>query len=258
MFNYLLTKILKIAGYVLETREEAIIFAGEMRMKTPTPSIIFNHVGEHAKDSKQAYQSFSHYNALLQHIDRLNGHISVKPSQFGKHRYLIDLLAFAMSEKKRMLWIDAEEYNKSPDQLAIAIRLTEKLGEGSFCPIGLTIQLRADNCVRYAMECFENGIRVRLCKGAYPKKQKRSELLNLAQIIIEGHKCYMKKTEENLLEIATIKDMDLAVLATEHRLPLQVLYGWHEEFLDHLYGATIYVPFGNRWWPYIKRRIRGK
>jgi len=255
MFNKILAKTLKLIGYVLETIEEALEFAEKVNKSKA--GIIFNCIGEHTKNPKQIYQSFSHYCKLLQ----CDKDISIKLSQFemqqksafSKHSYLIHALAKETALKKRMLWIDAEEYNKSSEQLMVAIQLAEKFGKDSFCPIGLTIQLRADNCISDAVECFKRGIKVRLCEGAYPKKQSdpTSSLYAVRTIA-------MQSKSKGLLEVATMRNIKLVMLAIEYKLPLQILYGWHKRFLDYPYKLTIYVPFGTHWWPYIKRRIREK
>lgn len=254
MFNKALIKILKLMGYVLETREEALKFANIVEAKT---AIIFNYVGEHAKDLRQMHQSFSHYCGLLQY----GRDLSIKLSQFeiqqkstsSTYLYLIDRLTKEMASRKRMLWIDAEEYNKSSEQLAMAIRLAEKFRKDGFCPIGLTIQLKANNCVSDAVECFKRGIKVRLCKGAYPRKQS-----NLASLLYDARIIAEQSESKGLLEIATMRDINLVMLAIEYELPLQILYGWHKEFLDYPCGLIIYIPFGTHWWPYIKRRIKEK
>jgi len=263
MFNYFLTKILRALRYVLETEEQALLFHWGLAEKV---GVIYNYVGEHAKKSKDIYQSFIQYCRLIEYLNNrleystdLNEHISIKLSQFGTHRYLVDRLAERMP-KKCTLWIDAEGYDECHNQFSIARQIAKK----SECGVGLTIQLKSEWCLNDVIKCFKEGIKVRLCKGAYPKKgmtdfealRKVREVIKLYKKMTEGHDGH--DGHDCILEIATIKDMDLVMLAVENELPLQVLYGWHKKFFNHPYGVTVYVPFGNRWLPYIKRRIRGK
>lgn len=271
MFNKLLTKTLKLMGYVLETREEALEFAKRAKYsdtlyqgalsggRTPLsirkdPSIIFNYVGEHTSSPQEIYITVSHYHALLQSYAASDKReISIKPTQFGDNIGLINCLAKKSTKKAKTLWIDAEEYELADKQLELAKYLS-----GCHYSVGLTIQLRSDRYLTDAKECFSKGIKVRLCKGAYPQPQLRKKhLLDRAKLVIHFHELY-RGPSLRLLEIATIRDMDLAMLTVKNELPLQALYGWHKRFLDYPYGLTIYIPFGTCWWPYIKRRIKEK
>lgn len=260
MLNKILTKTLKTLGYALETREEALEFAEYMKCSylSSKPGIIFNYVGEHTHDFNEIYRTFIHYYALLQHIAE-GGHerdLSIKMSQFLDYPYFIGRLVKEMLYKKRVIWIDGEEYDKAEGQLIMAKYLAERFSNKAyaFCPVGLTIQLKSNTYFEDAKACFEKGIKVRLCKGAYPSKIKKEELIIRAERIIRGG----KTAKSNLLEIATTEDIDLVMIAFEHKLPLQLLYGWHKKFIEYPYGVKIYTPFGHNWWPYIVRRIKEK
>lgn len=266
MLNKILTKLLKVGEYALETREEAIEFAERMKCShySPTPGIIFNYVGEHARDFNEIYRTFIHYYVLLQHIAE-GGHerdLSVKPSQFGDYPYFIGRLVEEILYKKRIIWIDAEEYNNARGQLGMAGYLADKFYNKAykFCPVGLTIQLKSNTYFEDARTCFEKGIKVRLCKGAYPSKIRKDDLIIRAAEVVEEYAGQLEigVVKSNLLEIATTKDMDLVKLALREKLPLQLLYGWHKRFIEYPYGVKVYVPFGNNWWPYIVRRMKGK
>lgn len=265
MLNKVLTKTLKAMGYALETREEAIEFAERMkRYPSPIPGVIFNYIGEHVKDFNEIYKTFIHYYTLLRHIAE-EGHergLSIKISQFLDYPYFIGRLVKEMSHKRKMLWIDAEEYDKAEGQLIMARYLAERLYNKAykFCPVGLTIQLRSNTHFRDVKNCFSRGIKVRLCKGAYPSKITKEELIESAERVVREYNMELKGgiAKLNQLEIATIGDIDLVMLALEHKLPIQLLYGWHKKFIEHPYGVKIYTSFGNNWWPYMVRRIKEK
>jgi len=123
---------------------------------------------------------------------------------------------------------------------------------------------RQNTYLEDARACFENGIKVRLCKGAYPSKIKNDDLMVRAEQVLDEYVMQLeiplegKVSKFNLLEIATMKDIDLVKLALKEKLPLQLLYGWHKEFIEYPYGVKIYTAFGNNWRPYIARRLREK
>jgi hypothetical protein len=272
MLNTILTKTLKAAGRALETRKEAIEFAERIereRRYSPTPGIIFNYIGEHAKDFNAIYKTFIHYYILLQHTaeESHERDISIKISQFGNYPYFISRLVEEMLTKKRRLWIDAEEYEKAEGQLIMARHLADRFYNKAFnfCPVGLTIQLKSNTYLEDAKACFGEGMKVRLCKGAYPSKIEKCELMTRAKEVVSAYDTRLtdaqftiKAAKPNLLEIATTGDINLVMLALEHKLPLQLLYGWHEKFIEYPYGVKIYTPFGNNWGPYIVRRIKEK
>lgn len=264
MLNKILTKTLKTMGYALETREEAIKFAEDMKCSYHflKPGTIFNYIGEHVHDFNEIYKTFIHYYILLQHIAE-GGHerdLSIKLSQFGDYPYFISRLVEEMLHKKRVVWIDAEEYSNARGQLGMAKYLAEKFHNKAyeFCPVGLTIQLRSNTYLEDARACFEKGVKVRLCKGAYPSKIKNDDLMVRAEQVLLEIPLEGKVSKFNLLEIATMKDIDLVKLALKEKLPLQLLYGWHKEFIEYPYGVKIYTAFGNNWRPYIARRLREK
>jgi len=254
MSNKILTKILKKTGYVLESEDEAMGFALSTNVLKPTPIIIYNYIGEHNTNLKKIYRTFYTYCSLLKVIPIVykgtsRRELSIKPSQFGAHSDLISVFAKEMTDRNSTLWIDAEDYYLSNNQLVLAEQLSSTYGPNS---IGITLQLKSNSCFDDAMKCIENGIKIRLCKGAYPSNISDSHTL------VSKAKNIVCEDEKGLVEIATMRDASLVMLAIENKLPLQTLYGWHKEFLNHPYGIKIYIPFGTDWWPYIKRRIKEK
>ena len=241
MLNTQLTKILKIfSNRILETREEAL------KTIIIKERCVINYIGEHSKSLEDELQALFHYIYLF-----CRGYsISIKPSQFRSTWWIDEITNIENKPPRPMLWIDAEEYCESKKQLEIAVQLKK------FCDVGLCIQLKSPSFLEDVAKCIDNNIHIRLCKGAYKPKRgiNRKELLTNAELAIEiceeADKFY-------LLEIATIKDYDLVLLAMKYGLVLQLLYGWDGEFKDYPYGTRIYIPFGTHWMPYILRRLRG-
>jgi len=258
MFNKIVTKILRRTGYVLESREEALKFGIDMRgvIPGPEPVMIYNYIGEHNTKPEKIYETFYEYCSLsniIPTISKSNTNIvrtelSIKLSQFGYNEPFISIIAKFMEDKNSTLWIDAEDYSKADYQLDMVKRLHEM----GYSSVGLTIQLRHPLAISQAIECFKNDIKVRLCKGAYDSIRKNEDVL----LIEKAETIVALDKKDGLLELATIRNPDLIMLAIKNKLPLQTLYGWHKKFLNHPYKLKIYVPFGTDWGPYIKRRVR--
>lgn len=260
MFDRTLTLFLQSIGKGSGNLKHALSVASSI----PEPevnTIIFNYIGENTTHYKGIYKATANYYSILKIIrDGSKREISIKPSQFNYNMTLLKHLARDVNIKRSVLWIDAEEYDQAKRQFRLALDLSSFLSSGPkedpIPPnsIGLCIQLKNPNCVKYARRCFDKNIKVRLCKGAYSWKIDQYYLSERAERIVEVHKEYKK----DLLEIATIRDVSLVMLALENELPLQILYGYHQKLMDYPYITKVYLPFGTNWWPYIKRRIREK
>ncbi len=207
-------------------------------------------------------KAIANYYSVLNSIkNRGEREISVKPSQFDDNEILLKHLIINVCIKQGILWVDAEGYDQANKQLELALTLSSYLNPDvksrvlKSHNVGLCLQLKSDDCELHAIECFRNNILVRLCNGSYSSnKYSKGVLLSRAKRIVELH----KESTGNLLEVATVGDFDLAMLALEHELPIQLLYGFHKKFKNYPFTKKVYLPFGKHWGPYIKRRIGEK
>lgn len=260
MFNRMFTSFLELSGKGAGSLEYALnVVHGELK---DADTVIFNYIGENTTHKKGIYRAVANYYSILNSIKNIGKReISIKSSQFDHNRVLLEHLTRDVCIKGSVIWIDAEEYDQARKQLRLALDLssylnTRSLQESTKKPytVGVCIQLKNHNCERHAKECFANNIRVRLCKGAYDLSYKPTEgvLLDRAERIIKLYNEY----RNGLLEMATIGNMDLIMLALENELPIQILYGYHKRLMDYPYTTKVYLPFGTCWWPYIVRRIK--
>lgn len=260
MFSRLLTLFLESIGKGSGNLKHALSSASNLS-GPQINAVIFNYIGENTTRQKGIYKAMVNYYSVLKIIrDGSKREISIKPSQFNYNMILLKHLARDVNIKRSVLWIDAEEYDQAKRQFRLALDLSSFLSSGTgddpIPPnsIGLCIQLKNPNCEKFARRCFDKNIKVRLCKGAYPRKVDQYYLSERAKRIVEIHNEY----EKDLLEMATIRDVSLVMLALENELPLQILYGYHRKLMDYPYITKVYLPFGTHWWPYIKRRIKEK
>ncbi len=259
MFNKILTIFLQLCGKAAGDLEHALSVVPDL---TWADSIIFNYIGENVKNQEDVYKAVANYYSVFNSMVKGgNKDISVKISQFGGNEVLLKHLITSVCIRNSVLWVDAEEYDQANKQLELALTLSSYLNPDVKSRIlqpntvGLCLQLKSDDCEIHAKECFINNILVRLCKGAYPSdKYTKGVLLSKAERIILLH----KESTGNLLELATVGDFDLAMLALEHELPLQLLYGFHKKFMNYPFTKKVYLPFGKNWYPYIKRRFMEK
>ena len=113
----------------------------------------------------------------------------------------------------------------------------------------------------------DQGIRVRLCKGAYlephsvafPKKQDvdRNYVELMKLLLDKGTYPAIATHDEKMIE-ATRAYSDLRKLPRD-AFEFQMLYGIRRDLQRQLvkegYGVRLYVPFGRAWYPYYMRRL---
>ena len=112
-----------------------------------------------------------------------------------------------------------------------------------------------------------DGIRIRLCKGAYneppdiafPKKADvDANYVKLAKILLKSGVYHGLATHDEKI-IATMKQFATAEKIPPAEYEFQMLYGVRRDLQEQLvregYGLRVYIPFGTEWYPYFMRRL---
>jgi proline dehydrogenase len=112
-----------------------------------------------------------------------------------------------------------------------------------------------------------DGIRIRLCKGAYkepadlafPKKADAdANYVKLAKMLLKSGVYHGLAThDENIIAIMKQFATNEKIAPTEYEF--QMLYGVRRDLQEQLvregYGLRVYIPFGTEWYPYFMRRL---
>jgi proline dehydrogenase len=194
--------------------------------------------------------------------------VSVKPTAVGLFLATgtaadnIARICAAAAEAGTTVTLDAEEHTAIEPTLQIAAKL-----RAEFPDLGCVVQA----CLRRAEEDCQvlaaQGVRVRLCKGAYNEPDsvaftaRREVDLSYARclrVLMAGPGYPMIATHDpRLIEIAT----SLALLTGRARdsFEYQMLYGIRPDEQRRL-AATgarmrVYVPYGGDWYAYLVRRL---
>jgi proline dehydrogenase len=158
--------------------------------------------------------------------------------------------------------IDMEDSSTTNATLAVHRRVWATHGN-----IGVVIQ----SCLRRSPGDIDalnaDGVRVRLCKGAY---RERRELAYTTRAEIDGA---FDSLAERLLRKGTypafathderlvrrVIALAKALRVNADRFEFQMLYGIRRDLQDGLldagYTVRVYVPFGQEWYPYFMRRL---
>ena len=243
-----------------DTMEDAFRVAEELN-KDGFEAII-NFLGEEVKDRAQIRDNVNVYAALIRRIyqQKLRARISVKPSQLGlKIDPRIYWYQMVHIGREAFLYkVPFEIDIETEDTVQKTIQSTIFL-KNYFSGLDLR-QALAMNFKRsfdYLYDLTAAGVKVRLCKGAYPskysEKQVRERYYSAAS--------YLLRQKANS-DFAT-HDLELTnrILRLRNEYPavcgFQFLWGLRKRMWKKLAGqgehVAIYVPFGKNWLPYAKR-----
>ena len=259
------------------TVEEAI--AAAQQLNREGIAVTLDALGESVTDEQHANASAATYHRLLDEIatHNLNANVSLKLSQMGMdvghdssategpalaERIVGNLVAHA-ARLHNFVRIDMEgsEYTEA------TVAMTERLYARFPDAVGTVLQAYMFRTEDDADRLIRQGIRIRLCKGAYKepaeiafpaKSDVDANYLHVAKKLIpSGVFCGMATHDEAIVG-------DLCHFAKVHRIEksafeFQMLYGIRRDLQRKLvakgYGVRVYVPFGTEWYPYFMRRL---
>ena len=228
-------------------------------------------LGEHIHRKEQAERAQKAYLDLVREINNEPSPVdlSVKVTQMGLdidreicRRNISELLAAASRHTVR-LDMEGSGYTQSTIDLCVALHRPHK-------NLGQAVQAYLFRTANDVDRLIENGISVRLCKGAYKESPKiawssmddiRANFLKLAKkLLSEGLLPAIATHDEYLL--AEILDFTARKNIDPKSFYFEMLYGvrrdLHKVLLDKGYQVRIYVPYGKSWLPYTLRRLTEK
>ena len=236
-------------------------------------SVTLDSLGESVSTELEAHKAAEIYHQLLDQIAarKLNANISVKLTQMGLELSpelaggIAESLARHASATQNFLRIDMEDSSLTQTTLDIVRRihaLPELRGA-----IGIVIQAYLYRSQADIEQLIAEGIRVRLCKGAYKepaevafpsKADVDKNYVLLSGMLLDSPIYHGLATHDEAMITAAKK------FATEHgiapsRFEFQMLYGVRRDLQRKLiqegYNVRVYIPFGREWYPYFMRRL---
>ena len=235
--------------------------------------VTLDSLGESVSSEVEAHRAAEIYHELLDSIDaqKVNANISVKLTQMGLElspalaEGIAERLAVHAHSKGNFLRIDMEDSSLTQVTLDIVQRLHARPElRGS---IGIVIQAYLYRSQADIEQLNAEGIRVRLCKGAYKepaevafpaKADVDKNYIALMKLLLESPIYHGIATHDEAMVAAT------KAYAREHgiapsRFEFQMLYGVRRDLQRALfkegYNVRVYVPFGREWYPYFMRRL---
>jgi proline dehydrogenase len=235
--------------------------------------VSLDSLGESVTSEVDAHASAEIYHRLLDAIAerKLNSNVSVKLTQMGLElsRDLAENIAEGLAQHAKstgsFVRIDMEGSPLTQVTLDIVRRLHARPElRGA---IGVVIQAYLYRSQADIEQLLADGIRVRLCKGAYkepadiafPRKADvDSNFVRLSCLLLESPVYHGLATHDEAM-IAAARSF-----ATQHgiepsRFEFQMLFGVRRDLQRKLvregYNVRVYIPFGREWYPYFMRRL---
>jgi proline dehydrogenase len=239
-------------------------------------------LGESVTTEAEAQKSADIYHQLLDAIEarKLNANVSVKLSQVGMdfdpalaERIVGEMVAHAAAAHS-FVRIDMEGSPYTEATIAMTERLSAKY-PGS---VGTVLQAYLFRTESDTERLLGQGIRIRLCKGAYKegpdvafpaKPDVDANYVKLMKRMAtytnppsdsqtgKGVFCGIATHDEVIVD--QMRDFVNDQKIDKRAFEFQMLYGVRRDLQRRLaaegYGVRVYIPFGPEWYPYFMRRL---
>jgi proline dehydrogenase len=243
------------------------------RMNDEGIAATLDALGESVTTEPEARASANVYHQMLDAIAAhgLNANVSVKLSQMGMDfdpalaETIVGEMVEHASRVNSFVRIDMEGSPYTEATIAITERLQTR-GDGKN-RVGTVLQAYLFRTVNDAERLLKQGIRIRLCKGAYKepaetafpeKSDVDANYVKLAErLVTSGVFCGIATHDEAIVKklLQFIHDHEVPKDAFE----FQMLYGIQRDLQRRLveqgFAVRVYVPFGPEWYPYFMRRL---
>ena len=236
-------------------------------------AVTIDSLGESVTSETEAHHAAEIYHQLLDLIAarKLKANISVKLTQMGLELSpeLAESIALSLAQHANSAGsfarIDMEDSSLTQVTLDIVRRIHARPGLRD--SIGVVIQAYLYRSQADVEQLVADGIRIRLCKGAYkeppevafPRKADvDANYVKLGNLLLQSPYYHALATHDEAMIEAAIS------FARENkkdpsRFEFQMLYGIKRDLQRALvrqgYNVRVYVPFGSDWYPYFMRRL---
>jgi proline dehydrogenase len=233
--------------------------------------VSLDSLGESVTERAQAEHSAAIYHQLLDAIAErgLRANVSVKLTQMGMEmdpafaEAIVANIVEHAAYIKSFVRIDMEgsEYTEA------TIAMTERLHARFPGAVGTVLQAYLHRTAADVERLVAQGIRIRLCKGAYkepatvafPEKSAvdANYVTLMKRLVTSGVFCGIATHDEAIVE--QMRAFVTAQKVDKRAFEFQMLYGVRRDLQRKLaregFGVRVYIPFGTAWYPYFMRRL---
>lgn len=237
--------------------------------------VSIDNLGENVTNAEEARASAQLYHHLLDEIaaDKLDANISLKLTHMGldvdenlAHELVRGLVAKAASmSPKNFVRVDMEGSPYTQRTLDFVHELHRVPGNAG--NVGTVIQSYMRRSEDDVNKLLAEGIRIRLCKGAYKEPP---EIAFQAKSEVDANYVKLMRTLMKSGVYHGLATHDEAIIneakafATRENIPrnsfeFQMLHGIRRDLQQGLvkegWRMRVYIPFGTEWYPYLMRRL---
>lgn len=251
------------------TVEDAV--AACRRVNAEGIAVSLDSLGESVAREPEAHAAAEVYHRVLDAIaaDGLKANVSLKLTQMGmdiRPELAEEIVGDIVQHAERIhafVRIDMESSAYTEATLAI----TERLHTRFSGIVGTVLQAYLYRTESDMERLLAQGIRIRLCKGAYkepgdiafPSKSDvdANYVKLMKRMATSGVFCGIATHDEKIVDemLRFVKENHVSRAAFE----FQMLYGIRRDLQRRLardgFGVRVYVPFGTAWYPYFMRRL---
>ncbi|HTV13887.1 MAG TPA: proline dehydrogenase family protein [Acidobacteriaceae bacterium] len=257
-----------VAGFRIEDALSASELLGRQGL-----AITLDALGENISRPAQARQSAQIYHWLLDSLaeKKLDANVSLKLTQMGMDLSpdlaleIVSSLVDHAVKANSFVRVDMEGTSYTQATIDLVRRLhSEPENRGH---VGIVIQAYLRRSAQDISALLADGIRIRLCKGAYKeppdlafpaKKDVDENFVVLMKMLLKSGVFHGIATHDEAMIQAT-KDFTRAEKIDPSTFEFQMLYGIRRDLqrklIDEGYRVRVYVPFGDEWYPYFMRRL---
>lgn len=257
-----------VAGTTVEELLQATEAVNQLGIR-----VSVDNLGENVTSRDEALHSRDLYHQLLSEIDKrkLDANVSLKLTHMGldvderlAHDIVHELLEHAVSINN-FIRIDMEGSPYTQRTLDFTRELHRAPGNGSH--VGTVLQSYMRRTEQDAKDLCAEGIRIRLCKGAYreppeiafqPKSEVDANYVKVAKYLMKSGTFHGLATHDERI-INELKDYARKENIPPSAFEFQMLHGIRRDLQEQLvkegWGMRVYIPFGTEWYPYLMRRL---
>jgi proline dehydrogenase len=236
-------------------------------------SVSLDNLGENVTNADEARHSAQLYHELLDRImeRKLDANVSLKLTHMGFDidrqlaTGIVSSLVQHASRQRSFVRVDMEGSPYTQRTLDLVQEIHGQNGNRG--TVGAVIQAYLRRSEADVQRLIAQGIRIRLCKGAYQeppeiafpdKADVDANYVKLMKILLKSGIFHGIATHDEKMIEATIR------FAEAEKIPatafeFQMLYGVRRDLQRDLvkrgWRMRVYIPFGTEWYPYFMRRL---
>ena len=251
------------------TVDEAVAASKELNAQGLAVSL--DALGENVHTVEEAQLSAGLYVRLLDAIaaDGLNANVSLKLTQMGidLSEKLAEEIVGGLVERANAIGTFVRIDMEGTPYTQTTVEMTRRLSARNPGAVGTVLQAYLYRTADDAKRLTAEGIRIRLCKGAYKEAASlafqdktdtdRNYVTVMQQLLESGVFCGIATHDEAIVHEA--KSFAASKGIDRQAFEFQMLYGIRRDLQRSLvaegYRVRIYVPFGPEWYPYFMRRL---